>query len=131
MVASSVNRLNSCRSSLPSEYTEKLDRSLHRSMPPPSSRESRILIAGGGFGALFLALLLERLSIPYYLFEGGLQVKRLGGALGLGPNILPLFEQLGVASLVASISMPCPAVDLYDQNLKKLGVLPMNALTET
>ncbi|KAI1308939.1 hypothetical protein EDD11_004148 [Mortierella claussenii] len=51
--------------------------------------------------------------------------------MAVGPNIMPVLEQLGIAGLVASISMPCPSIELYDQKLKKLGTLPMKGLTDS
>ncbi|KAI8596979.1 hypothetical protein EDD21DRAFT_230915 [Dissophora ornata] len=94
------------------------------------SRNSRVLIAGGGFGGLLLAIFMERLGIPYYLFDGGSKAQHLGAALGVGPTVLPVFEQLGLTSLLASISLPFPTVELFDSKLKKLGVLAIKVQTE-
>ncbi|KAF9176344.1 hypothetical protein BGZ49_006376, partial [Haplosporangium sp. Z 27] len=135
---------SSSSSSLPFSPTlsEKLDYQYHdnsnkRRQSAPSitgrtrtsSREPRVLIAGGSFGGLLLALLLERIQIPYYLFEGGTKVQRLA-ALGLGPSILPVFEQLAITSLLASISLPCPTVEIFSHKLKKLGAIGMQTQTE-
>ncbi|KAF9410568.1 hypothetical protein BGZ76_005500, partial [Entomortierella beljakovae] len=96
-----------------------------------STHTSRVLIAGGSFGGLFLALFLERLGIPYYLIDCGAKGQHLGAALTLGPSTLPIFEQLGLANLLASISMPCSNVDLYNHRLKKLGAIAMKDQTES
>ncbi|KAG9320563.1 hypothetical protein KVV02_008773, partial [Mortierella alpina] len=98
--------------------------------PLSSSQAGRVIIAGAGIGGLFLAILLERIGIPYLLLERAPRVKPLGSALALGPNILPVFEQLGLTSLLASISLPCPTLDIYDSNFKKMGTFKMKKQSE-
>ncbi|KAF9946813.1 hypothetical protein BGZ72_011104, partial [Mortierella alpina] len=102
----------------------------HHEEPLSSNRTGRVIIAGAGIGGLFLAILLERMGIPYLLLERAPRVKPLGSALGLGPNILPVFEQLGLTSLLASISLPCPTLDVYDSNIKKMGSFKMKRQSE-
>jgi len=46
--------------------------------PLPSTRTGRVIIAGAGIGGLFLAILLERIGIPYILLERAPRVKPLG-----------------------------------------------------
>ncbi|KAF9114078.1 hypothetical protein BGX27_000209 [Mortierella sp. AM989] len=112
----------------------KLDHSQRRQSTSAAivgaARQSRVLIAGGSFGALFLALLLERQGVPYFIFDGGARIHHLGAALALGPSILPVFEQLGVTNLLASISLPCPTLEIYNHKLKKLGSIIMKDQSE-
>ncbi|KAF9949457.1 hypothetical protein BGZ72_008777 [Mortierella alpina] len=44
-----------------------------------------------------------------------------GSALGLGANILPIFEQLGLLDQIMKIALPCPGINIYDQNLAPMG----------
>ncbi|KAK3817838.1 MAG: hypothetical protein J3R72DRAFT_460627 [Linnemannia gamsii] len=55
-----------------------------------------VLIVGAGLGGLLLGALLERASIPYTIFERTSVVKPLGSGILIGPNILSLFDQLGI-----------------------------------
>ncbi|KAF9352370.1 hypothetical protein BGX26_009815 [Mortierella sp. AD094] len=87
-----------------------------------------VLIAGGGIGGLMLGTLFERLNISYHIFEQATELRALGSAMTLGSNILPVFEQLGLLEEIKEISLPCPALNVYDSNLEKLGRL--NVLSE-
>src|SRR5690554_6534803 len=57
-----------------SDHSEKTK----KQEPLPSNRSSRVLIVGAGLEGLFLAILLERLGIPFYLFERATRIKPLG-----------------------------------------------------
>lgn len=37
-----------------------------------------VLIVGGGLGGLMLGILLERINIPYYIFERTTELRNLG-----------------------------------------------------
>ncbi|KAG0263814.1 hypothetical protein BG011_008014 [Mortierella polycephala] len=68
-------------------------------MPENNSNSQRlpvVLIIGAGLGGLMMGALLERVGITYQIFERANKVKPLGSAMSLGPNILPVFEQLGL-----------------------------------
>ncbi|KAG0006942.1 hypothetical protein BGZ65_001429 [Modicella reniformis] len=108
----------------------KLDRNNLRRRPASTIRVSRVLIAGGGFGGLFLAILLDRLGIPFYIFDGGAKIQHLGGALCLGPSVLTVLEQLGLTSILASVSLPCRSLDIYDSKLKMMGSVGMKGNTD-
>ncbi|CAO3572967.1 unnamed protein product [Mortierella alpina] len=86
-----------------------------------STTQPNILIVGAGLAGLLLSLLLERAGIPYNIYERAAKVKPLGSALGLGANILPIFEQLGLLDLLMKIALPCPGIYFYDQNLAPMG----------
>ncbi|KAF9287646.1 hypothetical protein BGZ68_001505 [Mortierella alpina] len=124
-----------CDLTMSIELLEDFEKCAHQRTPQheeplSTSRAGRVIIAGAGIGGLFLAILLERIGIPYLLLERAPRVKPLGSALALGPNILPVFEQLGLTSLLASISLPCPILNIYDPSLKKMGSFKMKKQTE-
>ncbi|KAF9287647.1 hypothetical protein BGZ68_001506 [Mortierella alpina] len=80
-----------------------------------------VLIAGAGIGGLMLGTLLERIGIPYVIFERASKVKPLGSAMSLKVNILPVFEQLGLYDELMKISYPTPALNIYNQDMTKMG----------
>ncbi|KAF9129088.1 hypothetical protein BGW39_004487, partial [Mortierella sp. 14UC] len=55
-----------------------------------------VLIVGAGLGGLMLGALLERIHVPYLIFERTSVIKPLGSAISIGPPILALFQQLGI-----------------------------------
>ncbi|KAF9278481.1 hypothetical protein BGZ68_008530 [Mortierella alpina] len=86
-----------------------------------STTKPNVVIVGAGLAGLLLSLLLERAGIPYNIYERATKVKPLGSALGLGANILPIFEQLGLLDQLMKIALPCPGINFYDQNLSPMG----------
>ncbi|KAF9584684.1 hypothetical protein BGW38_005581 [Lunasporangiospora selenospora] len=94
------------------------------SMPPSSPR---VMIVGAGIGGLFLAILLQRAGIDFEIFERASTVKPLGSAMVTGPNILPVFEQLGLLERVESISKPLKCLTIRDPELEPLGSVDANS----
>ncbi|KAF9209354.1 hypothetical protein BGZ59_010157 [Podila verticillata] len=74
--------------------------------PPPSRTSPHILIVGGGIAGLTLAILLEKASIPYTVLERSKKIRLLGSAIALGPNVLPLLEQIGLLEEIQEHSRP-------------------------
>ncbi|KAF9947884.1 hypothetical protein BGZ72_010171, partial [Mortierella alpina] len=64
----------------------------------------QVLIVGAGLGGLTMAILLERANIDYKVLERGETVRALGSATALAPNVLALFEQLGLLEELKAIS---------------------------
>ncbi|KAF9179165.1 hypothetical protein BGZ51_007160 [Haplosporangium sp. Z 767] len=77
-----------------------------------------VLIVGGGIAGLATAILLERAGISYHVFERAKEVKVLGAAMSLTPNILPVFEQLGLLEDLKKVSMSFPSIDILNEDLK-------------
>ncbi|KAF9930441.1 hypothetical protein FBU30_000492 [Linnemannia zychae] len=101
-------------------------------LPPLVSNEPPyVLIAGAGLGGLFLGILLERIGIPYTIYERASVVTPLGSIICLSPNILPVFEQLGLYDELMSFSKPTLEIMLYADNLKVLGQSQKNSSAET
>ncbi|KAG0353263.1 hypothetical protein BC939DRAFT_1068 [Gamsiella multidivaricata] len=85
---------------------------------PPSPK---VLIIGAGIGGITLALLLERIGIDYEVFERAKCVKPLGAAMSIGPNILPVFEQLGLIDEIMKVSLPATTMEVYKENMELIG----------
>ncbi|KAG0258339.1 hypothetical protein BG011_003363 [Mortierella polycephala] len=84
-------------------------------MPP---RNLKVLICGGGIAGLTLAVLLERAGIDYEVFERARQVRPLGSALGIGPNVMPMIEQLGLLDQFLTISKANDFVSNFNEDLE-------------
>ncbi|KAG0279070.1 hypothetical protein BGZ95_002376 [Linnemannia exigua] len=61
-----------------------------------SQGKPTVLIVGAGLGGLMLGTLLEKIKIPFVIFERTSFIKPLGSAISIGPPILALFQQLGI-----------------------------------
>ncbi|KAF9079232.1 hypothetical protein BGX27_006759, partial [Mortierella sp. AM989] len=72
-------------------------------------------------GGLLLGTLLERINIPYQIFERATVVRPLGAVMTLGANILPVFEQLGLLGEIEKMSLPCPSIEIFNGEREKLG----------
>ncbi|KAF9399810.1 hypothetical protein BGX21_005581 [Mortierella sp. AD011] len=70
-------------------------------MPPA---KLKVLISGGRIAGLTLAILLERAGIDYEVFERATDMQSLGSALSIGPNVLPMFEQLGLLETLLTLA---------------------------
>ncbi|KAF9193392.1 hypothetical protein BGZ51_003443 [Haplosporangium sp. Z 767] len=53
-----------------------------------------------------------------------------GSVMALGPNILPVFEQLGILEGLKKISNVSPSLEFYDKDLRKLGSVLMKGQKE-
>ncbi|KAG0373720.1 hypothetical protein BGX24_011329 [Mortierella sp. AD032] len=69
-----------------------------------------VLIVGAGLGGLMLGALLEKADIPYAIFERTAEVKPLGSALLIGPNMIPIFSQLGIEEEFIAMGRPTPKI---------------------
>ncbi|GJJ72013.1 hypothetical protein EMPS_04370 [Entomortierella parvispora] len=93
-----------------------------------TSHSSRlpVLVVGGGLGGLTMAILLERAGLNYLVFEKSSEVHALGSATNLGPNIQPLFEQLGLFEKLVAISKPSSKVDIFNERMEQIGAINYN-----
>ncbi|KAF9348867.1 hypothetical protein BGX34_002203, partial [Mortierella sp. NVP85] len=90
--------------------------------PPPPT----VLIVGAGLAGLLLAILLDQIDVPCLVLERAAVLKPLGSAMALGPNILPIFEQLNLLDALKNISKPYRSVNMYNQDLRPLGHINMD-----
>ncbi|KAI1305589.1 hypothetical protein EDD11_004903 [Mortierella claussenii] len=91
----------------------------------PSDNKLVVMIVGGGLGGLMLGILLERINIPYHIFERASEIKPLGSAMSLSVNIMPVFEQLGLLEELLSFSVSYNTSTMYDHKLNVLGTVSM------
>ncbi|KAG0354060.1 hypothetical protein BC939DRAFT_467209 [Gamsiella multidivaricata] len=86
-----------------------------------------VLIVGGGLGGLMLGQLLEQINVPYHIFERANELRALGSVMTLGPNIIPLFEQLGLMEEINKFSLPVFSLDMYGDDMKKVGAIDLTS----
>ncbi|KAF9428396.1 hypothetical protein BGZ94_002536 [Podila epigama] len=90
----------------------------HNPYLTPSELESlnkpRVLIVGGGIGGLTLAILLKKAGIPFQVYERAIRVQETGSALIFGPNVAPLFEQMGIYDELHYQAYVIPRPEFYD-----------------
>ncbi|KAF9089474.1 hypothetical protein BGX29_012041 [Mortierella sp. GBA35] len=84
-------------------------------MSEPSSKPN-VLIVGAGVGGLLLGALLEKASIPYLILERASTVKPLGAAHVLGPNMMPLFAQLGIEEEFVALGLRTLECAVYSED---------------
>ncbi|KAG0204434.1 hypothetical protein BGX28_003616 [Mortierella sp. GBA30] len=85
-------------------------------MPSASSvQRPKVLIVGAGIGGVTLAILLERAGVPYEVYERAEEVKPFGAAHYFGPNIAPLFQQIGVYEDFVANSKVCHSIDVFNE----------------
>ncbi|KAF9427679.1 hypothetical protein BGZ76_002232 [Entomortierella beljakovae] len=66
----------------------------------------KVLIVGAGIGGLTLAAILEKAKIPYEIYEKATALKPLGSAMCLGPPVMPMLAQLGIADKFIENAVP-------------------------
>jgi 2-polyprenyl-6-methoxyphenol hydroxylase-like FAD-dependent oxidoreductase len=81
-------------------------------------KEPKVLIVGAGIAGLFMAVLLERAGIEYEIFERSAQVRPAGSAIGLGFNVMPVMEQLGLLEELKSISKPIEGTTIFKEDME-------------
>ncbi|KAG0199092.1 hypothetical protein BGX28_007567 [Mortierella sp. GBA30] len=82
-----------------------------------------VMIVGAGLAGLMTALLLERINVPYSIYERAAEVRPLGSAMSLNVGILAAFDQLGILDEVLKISKKLTALDMYNTEMKKIAVI--------
>ncbi|KAF9972231.1 hypothetical protein BGZ73_004691, partial [Actinomortierella ambigua] len=87
---------------------------LYQPLPHTPPKDLHVLIAGGGIGGITLGLMLERANISYLILERSEKVRPVGSAISLGPNVLRLFDQLGIGKEVLDASKKVSRMAYYD-----------------
>ncbi|KAF9949345.1 hypothetical protein BGZ72_008858 [Mortierella alpina] len=120
-----------------SDYDETLGATLLLDDTDDDDDEFHVIISGAGIGGLLLANLLEAAGISYEIIERRREMKAYGkfssrrrvscrcrerSVLCLQPNVLPVFEQLGLYDEIKKISYPVSTVDVVSgSNMKKIS----------
>ncbi|KAF9365294.1 hypothetical protein BGX34_010600 [Mortierella sp. NVP85] len=87
-------------------------------MPDSVIKEPKVLIAGAGIAGLFTAILLDKAGIEYEIFERSAQVRQLGSAVGLGFNVMPVMDQLGLFEELKSISKAIEGTTIFKEDME-------------
>ncbi|KAF9115430.1 hypothetical protein BGX27_007805 [Mortierella sp. AM989] len=94
-------------------------------------RPLKVMIVGAGLGGLMLGLLLERIGVEYDIYERSSTLKPYGAAMGFGPNIMPVFEQLGLLQDIFKVSYRALSMDVYREDLTLLGSMDIGGHSES
>ncbi|KAG0205527.1 hypothetical protein BGX28_002826 [Mortierella sp. GBA30] len=96
-----------------------------------SHPKPQVLIVGAGLGGLTMAILLERANIEYKVFERSETVRALGSATALAPNVLPLYEQLGLLEELKTISKVVKTSKVFrESDLKEIAASTLTQFEE-
>ncbi|GJJ70240.1 hypothetical protein EMPS_02589 [Entomortierella parvispora] len=93
---------------------------------PSDGKTPTVLIVGAGLAGLLFAIILDRASIPYQIYEKAKVVKPLGSIISLSANILPVFEQLSLYEELESISLPGSTFEIFNGKIKRIGFFQMS-----
>ncbi|GJJ77373.1 hypothetical protein EMPS_09732 [Entomortierella parvispora] len=99
-------------------------------MPSAVQPKKPVIIVGAGLAGLVMAILFERMNIPYQIYERAAKVKPLGALMSLGSNILAVFEQLGIYDELIDISLPMMGMTLYKENMEKIGLYGVEGINK-
>ncbi|KAF9928057.1 hypothetical protein FBU30_002657 [Linnemannia zychae] len=99
-----------------------------------SDRKPHVIIIGAGLAgtervaSLTLAILLQKANIPYDIYEKSPETRNVGAALFLGPNLAPMFTQLGIMEEYIEKSKPCSTIRLFNEKREQDFVLDFSLL---
>lgn len=77
-------------------------------------KQRPILIVGGGLGGAAAALALGRMGFAVRLIEQAPEFGVIGYGIQLGPNVFPMFDQLGVTAAILEVALRPKAVQMVD-----------------
>ncbi|KAG0324090.1 hypothetical protein BG000_002335 [Podila horticola] len=90
----------------------------------------KILIVGGGIAGLTLAALLEKAGIEYQVFERAAAIRPLGSVVAIGPNVLPVIEQLGLLEEFVAASKVTGFVTNFNEQRQQTSYFDYRELKE-
>ncbi|KAF9152046.1 hypothetical protein BG015_005872 [Linnemannia schmuckeri] len=89
-----------------------------------------VLIVGAGLGGLMLGALLEKIDIPYIIFERTSLIRPLGSAISIGSPILALFQQLGIDDELVNSSLRYNYIAAHKENMEPYPLQDFTPLQE-
>jgi len=92
------------------------------------SSDQPILIVGGGLGGLTTALALGRAGRRVHVLEQTPEFGAIGYGIQLGPNVVPMFDRLGITDAVlekGDVPDACLLVDAYSG--EEIAAIPLGA----
>ncbi|KAF9170396.1 hypothetical protein BGX20_009019 [Mortierella sp. AD010] len=98
---------------------------IYPSQPPPVSRDGKtpyVMIVGAGIAGLFLAILLDRINVPYEIYERSAEPLPLA-IIKNNPWLPTLKQALGMLDDLKKISLPSRDFNIYTSNMEEIGVL--------
>ncbi|KAG0237204.1 hypothetical protein BGW42_001471 [Actinomortierella wolfii] len=90
----------------------------------------KVLIVGAGIAGLSLAIFLERAGIQYMILERVLEFKPLGSSMVLSPQVLRVYDQLGILPELEKVSSVCVCGVYMNQKQRVLGRIDVTFLEE-
>jgi 2-polyprenyl-6-methoxyphenol hydroxylase-like FAD-dependent oxidoreductase len=87
--------------------------------------DSRILIVGGGIGGLTLATALERVGLPFTLFERASQLNDVGAGIQLAPNAVKSLRQAGLGDEIMAAGSLTESFEFWTEQGKRLSTTPV------
>ncbi|KAF9168675.1 hypothetical protein DFQ26_002575 [Actinomortierella ambigua] len=95
-----------------------------------SSSGVKVLIVGAGIAGLTLAIFLERAGIQYFILERVFEFKPLGSSMVLSPQVLRVFDQLGILPELEKVSGVCVSGVYMSHKQNVLGRIDVTFLEE-
>ncbi|KAG0337805.1 hypothetical protein BG000_004954 [Podila horticola] len=97
-------------------------------MSSTQTYKPKVLIVGAGIGGISLAILLEKVGIPYQVFERTSEMKFLGSAIALTAYSMPFLKQIGVYDDFLKIAKEFWTFDQYNERREfefKMDIYPI------
>lgn len=104
--------------------------SISASLSEHMTTDLKILIVGGGIAGLTLAALLEKAGIEYQVFERAAAIRPLGSVVAIGPNVLPVIEQLGLLEEFVAASKVTGFVTNFNEQRQQTSYFDYRELKE-
>lgn len=79
-----------------------------------------VIIAGAGITGLTTALSLQKLDIPFHIYEKAPELRPAGAGIWMAPNAMKVFDWLGIAKEVKQAGVQLNRISLANKNLKPL-----------
>ncbi|KAG9071511.1 hypothetical protein KI688_005723 [Linnemannia hyalina] len=97
---------------------------------PTANYKPTVLIVGAGLGGLMLGALLEKIDVPYIIFERTSLIRPLGSAISIGSPIIALFQQLGIYDELINSSLRYNYIAAHKENMEPYPLQDFTPLQE-